>query len=137
MGLASCSSYPGDVLIYGSCESRERWQLKPEKGCGTRMCPYGSRHTQGRQSSTGIRMVCPVAPGQPCATQVLHVPPAKRKEQLLQKLPPTSVHPDFSTVLHLFLFPTLPVTTEFNGPTHEGRGKAVNKFLLPAAVRDS
>ena len=57
-------------------------------------------------------------------------------EQLLQKLPPTSVHPDSSAVMHLLSFPTLPDTPEFNVPTREGRGKAVNKFLLLAAVRD-
>lgn len=58
-------------------------------------------------------------------------------EQLLQKLPPTSVHPNSSAVVHLLSIPTLPDTPEFNVPTHEGRGKAVNKFLSPAAVRDS
>lgn len=57
--------------------------------------------------------------------------------QLLQKLPPTSVHPDSFTVLHLLSFPTLPDAPEVNVPTREGRGKAVNKFILPAAVRDS
>lgn len=142
MGLVSCSNYPGgDVQICGSCVSRQQWQLKPEKmGCGTTISPYGSRHAQGRRSNSRIRMARPAVPGQPCAAQVLHVLPAKMKLLwssccrnclLLLRIP----IPLLSCPCSYFLLSKN--TPEFNMPTCEGRGKAGNKFLLPAAVRDS
>lgn len=57
-------------------------------------------------------------------------------EQLLQKLPPISVHPNSAALVHWHSFPTLPDTPEFIVPTCEVRGKAMNKFLLPSALQD-
>ena len=115
-------------------------QLKPErKGCGPRVSPRGSRHAQGRRSDPSIGAACPAAPAQP---QPLGSRTCRERqggfcEPLLQKLPPVSLHPDSSTDLRSLPFPALPGTPEFHVPTCEGRGKAVNKFLFLAAVRDS